>query len=279
MKEIRVYITVLLLTVVLAVSAQSMTFNHDAMIMNQFTKAEMGTGELGGGTLLGGLYYDWFHDDYQSMANNPINNKLAARGLTYAEVNKEEIYAENIKDTLTKRAELEALNVADRELDVEWLVEKSKIKRVQDVFKKNIESIVAYGGTSEDKTSWTQIYNCVQQSLDSAHDAYMPNSQRKAVYVLLYKDLCKYNSTLNKLKNVWFSRRYLREHEDDAFNFVKTRSHVKDCYGRWKLAWGGKKTNSGGSGGGHLNGEIGIDAGQMSDGQFHDSGVHHNGHN
>lgn len=258
MNKNRLHVILLLLTVSLMVSAQSMTFNHDAMIMNQFTKAEMGTGELGGGTLLGGLYYDWFHDDYQSMANNPINNKLAARGLTYAEVNKEERYAENIKDTLTKRAELEALNVADRELDVEWLVEKGKIQRQQNILKKNIEDIVFYGGTSEDKTAWTQIYNMVQESLDSAHDAYMPNSQRKAVYVLLYKDLCQYNVTLNKLKSIWWAERNVRENQDKTFNFSKSRSIVKDCYARWKIAWAGKKGNTSGGG---STGAIGIDAG------------------
>ena len=97
----------------------------------------------------------------------------------------------------------------------------------------------------------------VQESLDSAHDAYMPNSQRKAVYVLLYKDLCQYNITLNKLKNIWWSERFVRDQKNKTFNFAKSRSMIKDCYGRWKMAWSGKSSNNSGGGAGG----IGIDAG------------------
>ena len=254
----KIYITLLLLTVSLMVSAQGMTYNHDEVVMNQFMKAEIGSGTLGkGGPWADLVYYGVTHKSYRNMANNPANNKMASRSLTYAEVNKEMKYAEDIKDSLIKRAEIEALNIADRQFDVEWLVEKGKIQRVQSTFKKNIEDIVYYGGTSEDKTAWTQIYNMVQESLDSAHDAYMPNSQRKAVYVLLYKDLCQYNVTLNKLKNIWWSERFVRDQKNKTFNFAKSRSMIKDCYGRWKMAWSGKSSNNSGGGAGG----IGIDAG------------------
>lgn len=259
MKMTRLHMMLLSLTVSLMVSAQGMTYNHDEVIMNQFMKAEIGSGTLGNGGWFADQYYKLTHSSYRSMANNPVNNKLASRTLTNAEVTKEEKYAETIKDSLEKRAEIEALNIADRQVDVEWLVEKNKIQRQQNILKKNIEDIVFYGGTSEDKTAWTQIYNMVQESLDSAHDAYMPNSQRKAVYVLLYKDLCQYNVTLNKLKNIWWSERFVRDHKDKTFSFSKSRSMVKDCYGRWKVAWSGK-SNNGGHGG---SGGIGIDAGSI----------------
>lgn len=249
--------TLLSLTVSLMVSAQGMTYNHDEVVMNQFMKAEIGSGTLGNGGWFADQYYNLTHKDYRNMANNPANNKLASRTLTNVEVTKQEKYAETIKDSLEKRAEIEALNIADRQVDVEWLAEKNKIQRIQNIFKKNIEDIVYYGGTSEDKSNWTQIYNMVQESLDSAHDAYMPNSQRKAVYVLLYKDLCMYNVTLNKLKSIWWAERNVRENQDKTFNFSKYRSIVKDCYARWKIAWAGKKGNSSGGG----TGGIGIDAG------------------
>lgn len=257
MNKNRLHVILLLLTVSLMVSAQGMTYNHDEVVMNQFMKAEIGSGTLGNGGWFADQYYNLTHSSYRSMANNPANNKLASRTLTNVEVTKEEKYAETIKDSLEKRAEIEALNIADRQVDVEWLVEKGKIQRQQNILKKNIEDIVFYGGTSEDKTAWTQIYNMVQESLDSAHDAYMPNSQRKAVYVLLYKDLCQYNVTLNKLKSIWWAERQVRDNQNKTFSFAKSRSIIKDCYGRWKIAWAGKKGN--GSGG--STGAIGIDAG------------------
>lgn len=237
---------------------QGMTFNHDEVVMNQFMKAEIGSGTLGkGGWFADQIYYNVRWPDYRDMANNPANNKMASRSLTYAEVNKQEKYAETIKDSLEKRAEIEALNMVDRQFDIEWEVEKSKIKRQESIFKKNIEDIVYYGGTQEDKNNWTMVYNMIEETLDSAHDAYMPNSQRKSIYIMAYKDLCTYNATLNKLKNIWWAERNVRENKDKTFNFTKSRSIIKDCYGRWKVAWAGKKSN--GSGGG--TGAIGIDAG------------------
>ena len=42
----KIYITLLSLTVTMMVSAQSMTYNHDEVVMNQFMKAEIGSGTL-----------------------------------------------------------------------------------------------------------------------------------------------------------------------------------------------------------------------------------------
>lgn len=260
MNKSRLTITFLLFTISLMVTAQSMTYNHDPVVMNQFMKAEIGSGTLGAGGFWADQYYNLTHKDYRRMANNPANNKLASRTLTYAEVLKQENYALQIKDSLEKRAEIEALNMADRQLDVEYLVEKEKFERQQAIFKKSIQDIVYYGGSASDKTAWTQIYNMVQESFDAAHDAYMPNSQRKAVYLLLYKDLCTYNTTLNECKAKWLAARTVRNNEGVSQKFTKNRSMISDCYGRWKLAWAGKKANAGGVPG---SGAIGIDAGQQ----------------
>lgn len=241
-------------------AAQYMTYNHDPVVMNQFMKAEIGAGTLGAGGFWADQYYNLTHKDYRNMADNPANNKLASRTLTYSEVLKQENYALQMKDSLEKRAEIEALNMADRQFDVEWLVEKEKIERQQAVFKKSIQDIVYYGGTSTDKTAWTNIYNMVQESLDAAHGAYMPNSQRKAVYLLLYKDLCTYNATLNACKAKWWAARTVRNNEGLSQKFTRNRSMISGCYGRWKLAWSGKKPNAGDVPGG---GAVGIDAGSQ----------------
>lgn len=247
MNKKRIPITLLFLAVSMMMAAQYMTYNHDPLVMNQFMKAEIGSGTLGAGYFWAEqVYYGLTHKEYRNMANDPANNKLASRTLTYAEVLKQENYALQIKDSLEKRAEIEALNVADRQVDVEHLVEKDKLDRQQAIFKKSIQDIVYYGGTSTDKTAWTTIYNMVQESIDAAHNAYMPNSQRKAVYLLLYKDLCTYNSALNECKAKWWAARTVRNNEGYSQKFTKNRSLISDCYGRWKLAWSGKKGNAGG---------------------------------
>lgn len=246
MNKKRIPITLLFLAVSMMMAAQYMTYNHDPVVMNQFMKAEIGSGTLGAGGFWADQYYNLTHKEYRNMANNPANNKLASRTLTYAEVLKQENYAHQIKDSLEKRAEIEALNMADRQVDVEHLVEKDKLDRQQAIFKKSIQDIVYYGGTASDKTAWTTIYNMVQESMDAAHNAYMPNSQRKAVYLLLYKDLCTYNSALNECKAKWWAARTVRNNEGYSQKFTKNRSMISDCYGRWKLAWSGKKGNAGG---------------------------------
>ena len=222
MNSIRLYSFFILFSVSLLSHGQ-MTYNHDPVVMNQFMKAEIGSGTLGAGYFYAEqVYYGQLHKGYRNMANNPANNKLASRTLTYAEVLKQENYALQIKDSLEKRAEIELLNMADRQLDVEWLVEKEKIERQQAIFKKSIQDIVYYGGTSSDKTNWTTIY------------------------LLLYKDLCTYNTTLNECKAKWWAARSVRNNEGVSQKFTKNRSMISDCYGRWKLAWAGKKGNAGG---------------------------------
>ena len=256
----KIFFMLLMVVVSITAGAQSMTYNHDPIVMNQFMKAEIGSGTLGAGYFWAEkVYYGTkpFHKDYADEYDNVAHSKMASRTLTNAEVTKEEKYAETIKDSLAKRAEIELLNMTDRQFDIEWLTEKNKIERQEGIFKKSIEDIIYYGGTQEDKNNWTQIYNLVQESLDAAHEAYMPNSQRKAVYILLYKDLCTYNVTLNKLKSIWWAERQARQYKDKTFNFTKTRTMARECHGRWKVAWSGKKNNN--SGGGHSGG-IGIES-------------------
>ena len=239
----KTYIIILLFGIILSIpsSAQNMTFNHDPVVMNQFMKAEVGTGTLGVGGFWADQYYNILHKSYRNMANTPTNNKLINRMKTYGEVNKQEGYSEQIKDSLKKRADIEALNVADRQIDAEWIVEKEKLERQLGIFEKNIRDIRYYGGSSEDKTSWDEILSMVKEGINAAHDAYMPNAQRKAVYLMYYQDISKYNLTLIKLKMIWSARQQARETAKKKTTFVKNRSLVQSSLGRWKIAWSGKK--------------------------------------
>ena len=54
-------------------------------------------------------------------------------------------YAEAIDSALTKRAEIEALNMADRQIDLAWKKEGSKINSKMDAFKNNIDRILPDG--------------------------------------------------------------------------------------------------------------------------------------
>ena len=93
-------------------SAQSyVTYNHDATKMNQITVQEIGVGGL-----TPAFYYDVFHNSYQKSAAR--KNKLGFRSLAGVSSYQQVDVADSIKTYLTQRAEIEALNVADRQIAV-----------------------------------------------------------------------------------------------------------------------------------------------------------------
>ena len=164
---------------ILEVRAQSyVTYNHDEAKMNQITVQEIGAGGL-----TPAFYYDVFHRSYQRSAGS--KNKLTYRSLAGVA-------------SLEKRAEIEALNVADRQIDLAWLAEGTKITNKLNDFQNNINRIVSAGGTFNEKERWNDYYNIFQCAIKATQDAYMPNAQRKKEYLAVYADICKQNETLVK---------------------------------------------------------------------------------
>ena len=106
---------------ILEVDAQSyVTYNHDAAKMNQITVQEIGAGGL-----TPAFYYDVFHRSYQKTAAS--KNKLTYRSLAGVAGWQQVDDADSVKGSFEKRAEVEALNVADRQVDIAWLAEGTKI--------------------------------------------------------------------------------------------------------------------------------------------------------
>jgi hypothetical protein len=99
---------------------------------------------------------------------------------------------------MIKRAEVEALNVADRQIDLAWQVESDKINNKMSDFKTNIDRIVKFGGTASQQTVWKERYNLLTTAITATKSAYMPNSQRKKQYLAIYADAAKVNELLVK---------------------------------------------------------------------------------
>lgn len=227
-------------------SAQSVTYHHDPAVMNQFT-----VGETGLGNLQPNWYYYGLHRSYQSTAS--ATNKQAQRLLTYYVLYREQPMAEQIDSALTDRAKIEALNITDRSggvLDLAWQMEREKIENKQQQFKKNINQILFRGGTNNDYKYWTGIYNAVDCGLRAVKDAYMPNSQRKKQYLLIYKDLVQYNNQLVDCICVWAGLKQSKEYESGrTVRHPKPGDVARSAYGRWKIAMaGGSGISGGGSG-------------------------------
>ena len=116
-----VFIISLLASVIVGAKAQSVTYNHDSSVMNQFT-----IGEVGIGSFTPDLYYDALHKSYRNGAM--MTNKQLFRTQMHLELNKEEGHAEALDSALNERKRVEALNIADRTpgvTDVAWQVEKT----------------------------------------------------------------------------------------------------------------------------------------------------------
>lgn len=179
-------------SVTFQVNAQSyVTYNHDDAKMNQITVQETGAGGL-----TPAFYYDVFHNSYQKSA--ATKNKLSFRSLAGVAAWQQIEDADSIEASLKKRAEIEALNVADRQIDIAWLAEGTKLTNKLDDFQSNINRIIGAGGTFNDKERWNNYYNIFQCAIKATQDAYMPNAQRKKEYLAIYADICKENETLIK---------------------------------------------------------------------------------
>ena len=165
-----------------AAFAQRVTYNHDSSKKNQVTVME-----LGSGALTPELYYTLLHRSYKKSAatKNKQSFRTAASIALYNQVDE----AEAIDSALTARAKIEALNVTDRTVDVAWLAEGSKINGKMEDFQKNIDRIIPAGGDYYEKQRWTEYYNVFQCAIKSTKEAYMPNAQRKKMYLSIYKDV------------------------------------------------------------------------------------------
>ena len=144
-KKTRIGTIMLMLGVAISGNAQSgVTYNHDSSKKNQITVME-----TGGGSLTPEFYYWLLHNNYKKTAAE--KNKLGFRTLAGINLYNQVDDAEKIDSALTKRAEVEALNVADRQIDLAWLAESSKINGQLDKMKANIDHIIPTGGTINDK--------------------------------------------------------------------------------------------------------------------------------
>ena len=236
-------------SVTLQVNAQSyVTYNHDDAKMNQITVQETGAGGL-----TPAFYYDVFHNSYQKSA--AAKNKLSFRSLAGVAAWQQIEDADSIEASLKKRAEIEALNVADRQIDIAWLAEGTKLTNKLDDFQSNINRIIGVGGTFNDKERWNNYYNIFQCAIKATQDAFMPNAQRKKEYLAIYADICKENETLikylvqlnSKAKTAeLLSASSTRQNHNGA---IATAAHNRWRDASWRVSGGNGQGGSSGSSG------------------------------
>lgn len=208
--------------------AQYATYNHDSPKQNQITVMETGTGAL-----TPELYYWALHNKYKKTA--ATKNKLSFRTIAGANLYGQVDDAEAIDSALVKRAEIEALNVADRQIDLAWQAEGDKINGQMERFKRNIDRIPTAGGTTDDRERWAEYYQIYECAINATRDAYMPNAQRKKEYLRIYEDVSRQNEILvcylAKRQNASLASELLNA--DDAGRTPEKGSIAREAMNRW----------------------------------------------
>lgn len=221
-----IFTTMLLMATVVA-NAQYVTYNHDSPKMYQITVEETRAGSL-----TPEAYYWLLHNKYKKTAavKNKLTFRTAAGVASYQQVDK----AEAIDSALTSRAKIEALNVADRQVDLAWLAERDKVEAQMRKFQKNIDRISLTGGSPQEKERWSDYYHVYQCAIKATKDAYMPNAQRKKEYLQIYADVSKQNEVLVKylvqLNNRNATKNLLSVTDD---RFINKGSIARNAMNRW----------------------------------------------
>ena len=225
--------------------AQYVTYNHDSPKQNQITVMETGTGALSPD-----LYYVLLHNQYKKSAAS--KNKLSFRTLVGVNLYNQTDEAEAIDSALVKRAAVEALNVADRQVDLAWLAEGDKVNGQMERFRRNIDRILLCGGTPDERERWEEYYQVYQCAINATKDAYMPNAQRKKEYLRISEDVARQNGTLilylARKQNATVTEGLLNAEEAQP---IDKGSILRDAVERWnesRFAVRGSQTG-GGSGG------------------------------
>ena len=210
-----------------AAQAQYVTYNHDSPKQNQITVMETGTGALSPE-----LYYTLLHNSYKKSA--AAKNKLSFRTLAGINLYNQTDEAEDIDSALVSRAKIEALNMADRQIDLAWLAESDKVNGQMERLQRNIDRILLAGGTPDDKERWTEYYRMYQCAIDATKDAYMPNAQRKKEYLRIYEDVTRQNEILvgylAKRQNATVTSALLNATDNRNLN---KGSIVREAVNRW----------------------------------------------
>lgn len=209
-------------------NAQYATYNHDATKMNQITVMETGAGSL-----TPELYYTLLHNTYKKSAS--AKNKLGYRTETGAFGYMQVEMAEKIDTALTKRAEIEALNIADRKIDIAWNTEGKKIEAKMEAFQENINRIVPAGGSPSDRKRWQEYYNLYQTAIRATKDAYLPNAQRKKQYLRIYADVSRQNDLLIRYIVSVSNRAHTAMALNAKLNRTdRTATIVREAQDRWR---------------------------------------------
>ena len=225
--------------------AQNVTYTHDATKMNQFLMQETGTGSFQGQSE---WYYDVMHRSYKNslLATSKQIYRTATYQGSYAQV----AYADSIRQRLEERAKEEAVNIADREVDLAWVSEQNKIENALMKYRNNLSSLSSCRINSEEREDWQMYPKMWEFAIDRTRKAYMANSQRQKELVTIYDEIVQKNSKLisriRYLKSLNGSQDVLaaQPRNQRRYSEVATASYNRWREAAWTLRTNNNNTNT-----------------------------------
>lgn len=169
---------------------QEITYNHDPSKLGQIMVME-----LGAGSLTPEIYYRVTHNSYRKGAKAPTSVKNTLRTATQVASLPQVDMADSIQSDLESRAKIEAMNIADREIDFAWLTEGEKINSRLMAFKNNLNGL-AGKASSEEITAWGDLAKMYDFAIKTIRKSYMPNSERQKQYLAIYDEVTASNDKL-----------------------------------------------------------------------------------
>lgn len=209
-----------------AMQAQGITYNHDASKMNQVQVME-----LGAGVLTPELYYKVLHSNYKSTAGE-LNKSILRLG-AMLEGHKQIEMADSIQSNLKKRAEVEALNMADRQVDAVWAMESVKLNQYMDTLQEVIQRLSAL--TSEQETGqWQELADTYSYAISNIHTAYLANSLRQKQYLAIGQEIIHTtNLAGQRMQYLMVRNRYSQLTQSMNFSRPQVQEAIQGAHGRW----------------------------------------------
>lgn len=209
-----------------AMQAQGITFNHDASKMNQVQVME-----LGAGVLTPELYYKTLHSNYKSSAGE-LNKSILRLG-AMMEGYKQIEMADSIQGDLKKRAEVEALNMADRQVDAVWAVEGPKLEKHMETLQDVILRLSPL--TSAQETGqWQELADTYRYAISTIHNAYLANSLRQKQYLAIGQEIIHTtNLASQRMQYLKVRNRYSQLTQSVNFSRPEAQEAIQGAHGRW----------------------------------------------
>ena len=228
----KVFAAMLFMTV-MPIQAQKLEPVHDESVFNQFTTAQFSYGNL-----QPQVWYKVNHKEYYKTAHAPEKGITYLRSQAAIRASQQVAMSDSIDSVLVKRRDVELLNVADRMVDMTWVLEKDKIEPLIAIFRDNMNHIMLYGGTRSDFEEWEQILKSIEDGLDGIKNAYLPNGKRHSQYLRIFDDLKNRNYHLllylQQLKNAQDISKLAEPRP--KFTRADRVNVARQAHGRWIMA-------------------------------------------